>query len=104
MVDIDAMKTLLEQRRAELDVRLHKLEVSLDAPAPKDREDCASERQGDEVKEDLGLAGLTEIRQIDAALKRIANGEFGICVNCGAEISEARLLAVPHATRCRRCA
>lgn len=104
MINVSAMKALLEARKDELDKRLHKLEASLDAPAPKDAEDCASERQGDEVREDLGLAGLAEMRQIDAALHRIKDGTFGICVNCGADISEARLLAVPHATRCRLCA
>lgn len=104
MIDFDAMRGLLEARKAELDTRLHRLEASLDAPAPKDMEDCASERQGDEVKEDLGNAGLAELRQIDAALKRLDDGSFGTCAGCGEDISEARLLAVPHATRCRRCA
>jgi RNA polymerase-binding transcription factor DksA len=41
---------------------------------------------------------------IDAALSRVADGSYGICVNCGEQISEARLEAVPHAARCRNCA
>ena len=41
--------------------------------------------------EDLGAAGVQEVRMIEAALKRIANGTYGICVNCGDPIGEDRL-------------
>ena len=54
--------------------------------------------------ESLGNAGLLEIRMIQAALDRIADGTFGDCVACGEPISEERLNAVPHAARCTSCA
>ena len=38
------------------------------------------------------------------ALERIEAGAFATCQECGAGIEEARLVAVPHATHCRRCA
>lgn len=37
------------------------------------------------------------------ALKRIANGTYGICIDCGEKISEKRLLSVPAADRCISC-
>jgi RNA polymerase-binding protein DksA len=40
---------------------------------------------------------------IDAALKRIDEGTYGICQNCGREIGEERLEAVPWATLCIDC-
>ena len=39
-----------------------------------------------------------------AALKRVKAGEFGVCVQCGDDISPQRLDAVPHAPLCRDCA
>jgi RNA polymerase-binding protein DksA len=41
---------------------------------------------------------------IDAALKRIEDGTYGICVNCGRPISEERLEALPWAEFCIDCA
>ena len=41
--------------------------------------------------------------QIDEALLRLEEGTYGICEDCGREISEARLKAVPFARRCIQC-
>lgn len=38
-----------------------------------------------------------------AALERMRNGEFGVCVDCGDEISTARLAAKPEAALCSDC-
>ncbi len=43
------------------------------------------------------------LTQVDAALKRIENGEFGICIDCEEPISPKRLAAVPWAEYCLRC-
>ena len=96
-------KDVLETRLKELDNRLHKLEDHLDAPPPADFADRATEREGDEVREGLGNAGLEEIRMINAALERIAHDTFGECVRCGEQIDEARLDVVPHAAICTDC-
>jgi RNA polymerase-binding protein DksA len=40
---------------------------------------------------------------IDAALKRIDDGTFGICQSCGQEIGAERLDAVPYTTQCIDC-
>ncbi len=44
-----------------------------------------------------------EIQECLAALKRIDEGEFGFCVDCGDEIELSRLRAYPAAGRCIRC-
>jgi len=56
---------------------------------------------------DLQLAEIDrhiqEIRDIDAALLRIAAGNFGVCDDCRSDIAAERLQAWPTARRCRRC-
>jgi len=56
---------------------------------------------------DLNLAILDlhieEIRDIDAALIRIAQGSYGVCEDCSAEIAAERLKACITAKRCTPC-
>jgi len=51
-----------------------------------------------EVTRDLG-----ELRELEAALKRIADGAYGLCVDCGDDIAIERLRAQPGAPRCVGC-
>lgn len=94
----------LKARRKELLGDLAEIEDALDDEAPKDWEDRATERQGDEVLEAMGNHDLAELRQIDAALDRAKAGTFGTCVKCGGEISEERLDVVPATPFCKACA
>lgn len=43
------------------------------------------------------------INKIETALRRIDDGTFGICLECGDEISEERLLARPFTEQCIHC-
>lgn len=56
---------------------------------------------------DLQLASIDrhieEIRDIDAALIRIAERSYGICSDCGVDIDAQRLSAYPIAKRCHDC-
>jgi RNA polymerase-binding transcription factor DksA len=51
-----------------------------------------------EVTRDLG-----ELRELEAARARIADGSYGVCADCGADIPVARLRAQPAALRCIAC-
>jgi len=44
------------------------------------------------------------IRQIDAALERVASGTYGRCLVCDEEIAPARLRVLPTTTLCIECA
>jgi len=46
---------------------------------------------------------IQELRDVDAARGRLAAGNYGICIDCGEEIADARLRAYPTATRCTEC-
>jgi RNA polymerase-binding transcription factor DksA len=45
-----------------------------------------------------------DIRAVDAALDRVANGSYGVCVRCGRPIGADRLRARPTAELCIACA
>lgn len=43
------------------------------------------------------------IRQVDQALRKLAEGTYGLCERCGRRIGRARLRAMPAACLCIRC-
>ena len=66
-----------------------------------------AERADLALQDDIGFALIqlkTEmLNQIDSALRRLHEGNYGDCFDCGTEIAEARLRALPFAVRCRDC-
>jgi RNA polymerase-binding protein DksA len=44
------------------------------------------------------------LAEVDAALDRMAEGTYGVCVDCGRPVTDERLAARPTATRCIECA
>ena len=54
----------------------------------------------------LSLLGSEKdaLDQIDGALKRIEDGSYGLCEECGLKIPASRLAALPYAAQCVRCA
>lgn len=102
--DVETYEKKLQERLAELNERLQEIEHDLDEPADTDSEERATERESDEVLEQLGNAGLTEVRMIEAALSRIEDGTYGTCVKCGEDISAERLDVLPHTPMCKNCA
>jgi DnaK suppressor protein len=93
---------LLAQLRAQRGGRVGRAEAAADARA-QESDDWA---QAD-AERDLGIAlGEREsaaLVAIDAALQRIADGSYGLCVDCGVSIATARLHANPVALRCVAC-
>ncbi|MFN4057365.1 MAG: TraR/DksA family transcriptional regulator [Roseinatronobacter sp.] len=94
----------LETRRSDLLTRMRALDRELDSHTTKDWEDGATEREQDEALEALGYAADVELRMIDAALARLAAGEYGACTQCGADIALARLDLLPATPFCAACA
>lgn len=104
MKTVATRKAQLEKRLADLKGRLTGIESELDSHDSKDWEELATERESDEVLESMGVSGQQEIRQIEAALSRIVEGEYGFCAKCGTRISEERLDVLPQTPFCRDCA
>ncbi|WP_455210962.1 TraR/DksA family transcriptional regulator [Kaarinaea lacus] len=65
------------------------------------------EKSVDDFLKDLDIAVITqevkELKGINAALRRINDGEYGVCIDCAKEISAARLEINPAAERCIDC-
>jgi DnaK suppressor protein len=78
------------------------------AEAAGDRHDVQS---GDwaqfDGERDLAMAidqrETAELKAIEAALDRIAHGQYGLCADCGIDIPVARLHASPTTMRCLGC-
>lgn len=104
MTDLNARETQLKVRLEELTGRLDRIGSHLEQAPDPDWEEAAQEAEMDEVLEGLGLAGTREVQGILAALGRIQKGTYGVCVRCGATISEERLNVLPHTPICKKCA
>lgn len=57
--------------------------------------------------EDMGIAVADmkreELEQMDAAIGRLEEGVYGVCLECGEEIDEDRLKVMPFADTCVKC-
>lgn len=69
-------------------------------PDPNDRASLESDRNFELRIRDRERRLLSKIQE---AIKRIDDGEFGICEDCGGQISEKRLVARPVTTLCIDC-
>jgi RNA polymerase-binding protein DksA len=70
---------------------------------PKDLADIASDDIDRKTIEAIGVQELKRLRLIDAALSRIQNGRYGICMKCDRKIPRERLQAIPYALMCIEC-
>ena len=68
-----------------------------------DLADTATETYDRELDYTLEENSEHVLAAIDGALKRIDEGTYGICTNCGKQIAEERLEALPWATLCIDC-
>lgn len=60
--------------------------------------------QAERVDRSLSLERLSmDLRQVEAALDRMAAGTFGVCLGCAEGIPPARLRAYPEAAYCLAC-
>ena len=64
----------------------------------------ASERENDEVLESLGNSSEQELLMIKYALRRIEDGNYFQCDECGQDIPPARLELLPFTAHCVNCA
>ena len=51
----------------------------------------------------IGEREIARLHELEAALKRLHQGSYGFCTECGNEILEARLDAMPETAHCLAC-
>jgi DnaK suppressor protein len=103
----ERVEQALRSRRAELETELSRL-----TEPPSEGSISFGKRVGEgtsEAAERLSTMAMARsisvsIADIDRALEKIMAGSYGICDECGGEIAEARLEALPSTSRCITCA
>jgi len=106
----EELKSALEERRRQIDSRIRGQLASVR------EERAATEHVGSlddgevadvDIQEGIEVAlmqmRLETIDRIGAALARLETGQYGQCIACGDDISQARLRALPFAVRCVDC-
>lgn len=108
--EIATLGALLDERERTLKSGVHEHVSRLmeggqsgTGSAPGDAADQAEVVLARDHESTLVARDVRELRDIAAARTRIAEGEAGICVDCGVEIPFARLAAQPTAARCVPC-
>ncbi len=100
--ELNKFKAILEAKHAEL------------AQVLRNREGIAIEKSADALDEvqhaserELAIRNLDResnlLRNVRAALRRIDEGMFGVCLHCEEDISPKRLSAVPWTSYCIQC-
>ena len=65
-----------------------------------DEADLANNTVNQQISFSIREKEMTKLRRIDAALERVEEGSYGICIDSGEEISEKRLNTQPWAEFC----
>ncbi|MAE96133.1 MAG: dimethylmenaquinone methyltransferase [Deltaproteobacteria bacterium] len=102
-MDHGRLKSQLEEREALLRRRVDRVERDLQNEHSTDWQEQATERENEPVLEALDEKILAELEEIGLALRRLEEGNYGVCVTCEEEIPAARLDALPTTTRCVSC-
>jgi DnaK suppressor protein len=104
--ELEIVRKSLLERRHEI---IHKLSDAQDQSKMIETDiaqDLADKAESSYTKEFLLSLSNTEreaLLQIDAALKRVAKGEYGVCQVCQKEIGKKRLAALPWTPLCIEC-
>ncbi len=103
---LNQLRTRLKDRRhhllREVELRLRELRDSA-GNRMTDTVDIASNLIEDEIVMSIAQCEAREIEQIDNALSKIGDGNYGICESCGKKINKQRLMAIPFVNLCVKC-
>jgi DnaK suppressor protein len=99
------LRKMLEERRAEIQEKLRAIRAEI--PSYQDEVRDSEEQSVTDFAQEMDFA-LMEMKartliRIDEALQRVDQNTYGTCDECGQDIAEARLSAVPFALLCRDC-
>ena len=81
------------QNNGKNDEAEHMPDISDDAARAYDRK----------LQGDLEEQEWNKLKQVEAALEKVENGEYGICDQCEKKIPEARLKIIPYTEFCTQC-
>lgn len=102
-MDLDKFREIFLKRKEELERSINN-DLNLDLDGDGDEVDEIQARSIGRIAAHLTDKKRKQLKDINIALKKIEDGTFGICEECGEEIGEKRLLAKPEAVNCITCA
>jgi DnaK suppressor protein len=105
------LKRMLEERRreiqAEVQGRMRDVRSEGAWGGKQNEVFDAVESSESDIQDDIEFALIQmkseTLNKINDALTRLEQGDYGNCFDCGAEIAEKRLRALPFAVRCKDC-
>lgn len=102
---LDVFRNLLQERLEVLSKKMGSRIGQLvdQRESLSDQTDIATEESDRDMVLRLNDHERVVVQQIEQALRRIEEGDYGICMACGDDIGERRLLARPMATHCIDC-
>jgi DnaK suppressor protein len=103
----DKLRKLLQERRKKILAELHDElfeKLGNEYRGEFDRAMDSADVSFIDLLQSIGIK-LVDIRQeeliqMDTAERKLKEGTYGLCEECGGEISEERLAAMPYAVRC----
>ena len=105
-IDMEQLRQRLELQRRDVWQSLGRMEQetrSLEVDFAQDSADRCVTSLSKESLFERSSQQWTLLRLIEAALRRIADGSFGVCVTCSDDIEVRRLNALPWTQFCLRC-
>ena len=102
------LRKMLELRRQQLlsEMQGKMRDVRADGGRERDVLDQGESSEVD-IQDDIELALIQmkseTLNKVNQALRRLEDGLYGNCFECGDEIAAPRLLALPFAVRCKDC-
>ena len=100
------LRVMLRERQRELESVLQQRVRHLPSDRPNGGLDETEQAEAD-YQEHIEVALIQmkseTLQRVREALMRLDAGEYGDCAECGGEIAEQRLRALPFAVRCRAC-
>src|SRR4051794_39034154 len=105
------LKWMLEERRRELQAQVQgkMRDVRSDGAWGGKQNEVfdAVESSESDIQDDIEFALIQmkseTLNKVNDALMRLQQGDYGNCFECGEEIAEKRLRALPFAVRCKDC-
>ena len=65
--------------------------------------DHAARTYNRQLEGELGEQEWQKLKQVDVAIEKISEGDYGVCTQCEDSIPEARLKVVPYTEFCTQC-
>lgn len=106
-MNVELLKKSLMKSKMVLEKRLDNIQndkLRKKGAISADFAEQAVDVENDEVIDGLESIELNELKKVNAALERMKNGSYGICISCGREIEAKRLEAIAYSSQCLECA